>query len=146
MLGDAATFKKTYENPIIKGRDSEASDEQQKRGDEKLKQMVELVNKCIIRRTSALLTKYLPVKYELILCCKLTDLQEKLYRELIKRNKENILKTQNAKKSGEKTEGGMTGTTLSFITNLKKLCNHPQLIYEKCANKEPGFESKNLLM
>lgn len=34
----------------------------------------------------------------------------------------------------------MTGAALSYITNLKKLCNHPQLIYEKCLNKEEGFQ------
>lgn len=38
--------------------------------------------------------------------------------------------------SGDK----MTGTALSFITNLKKLCNHPQLILEKCQLQEEGFE------
>uniref|UniRef100_A0A914YIN1 DNA repair and recombination protein RAD54-like n=1 Tax=Panagrolaimus superbus TaxID=310955 RepID=A0A914YIN1_9BILA len=141
MLGDASTFKKTYENPIIKGRDADASDAMQKFGEQKLQEMIALVNKCIIRRTSALLTKYLPVKYELIVCCKFSDLQESLYRELIRKNKENITKNENAKKNGgEKGTGGMTGTTLSFITNLKKLCNHPQLIYDKCANKDPGFE------
>lgn len=33
-----------------------------------------------------------------------------------------------------------TYTTLAFITNLKKLCNHPQLIFDKCQAKEAGFE------
>lgn len=40
-----------------------------------------------------------------------------------------------------KESAGLVGTTLSFITSLKKLCNHPQLIYEKCKNRESGFES-----
>jgi len=33
-----------------------------------------------------------------------------------------------------------TYTTLAFITNLKKLCNHPQLIFSKCQAKDAGFE------
>lgn len=64
----------------------------------------------------------------------MTPLQETIYRKVIERNRKNI--SIDEKNSGE----GMTGTTLSFITNLKKLCNHPQLIYDKCKNNEPGFE------
>ena len=33
-----------------------------------------------------------------------------------------------------------TYTTLAFITNLKKLCNHPQLIFDKCRARDAGFE------
>lgn len=61
MLGTAQEFKKKFENPILKGRDADASPDQQKRGEECLQEMAAIVNKCIIRRTSALLTKYLPV-------------------------------------------------------------------------------------
>lgn len=32
-------------------------------------------------------------------------------------------------------------TTLVDITNLKKLCNHPDLIYEKVLAREGGFEN-----
>jgi DNA repair and recombination RAD54-like protein len=35
--------------------------DQQKAGEEKLQELLGLVNRCIIRRTSTLLTKYLPV-------------------------------------------------------------------------------------
>lgn len=73
------------------------------------------------------------MKYELILCCDLTPLQETIYRKIIERNRKNL-------SVDGKSGGGITGTTLSFITNLKKLCNHPQLIYDKCKNNEPGFE------
>lgn len=62
ILGTAAEFRKRFEIPIIKGRDSAASDSEQKVGNEKLNELASIVNKCIIRRTQALLTKYLPVK------------------------------------------------------------------------------------
>uniref|UniRef100_A0A0R3RZT4 DNA repair and recombination protein RAD54-like n=1 Tax=Elaeophora elaphi TaxID=1147741 RepID=A0A0R3RZT4_9BILA len=133
LLGTASEFKRRFENVILRGRDADATDAQRERGDTALLEMSSIVNKCIIRRTSALLTKYLPVKYELIICCKLTELQEKLYKQLI-----------SAFSIGGKqkiTEGDkITGTALSFITNLKKLCNHPQLILSKCQKKEEGFE------
>lgn len=61
-MGTAAEFRKRFEIPIIKGRDSMATDADQKAGNEKLLELASVVNKCIIRRTQALLTKYLPVK------------------------------------------------------------------------------------
>ena len=62
ILGTAAEFRKRFEIPIIRGRDSCATDADQKVGNEKLLELASVVNKCIIRRTQALLTKYLPVK------------------------------------------------------------------------------------
>ncbi|KAK0425173.1 hypothetical protein QR680_009071 [Steinernema hermaphroditum] len=129
LLGTASEFKKRFESPILRSRDSEATKEQQDLGTEKLKEMSSVVSSCIIRRTSALLTKYLPIKYELIVCCKLSEMQQNIYRKLIK------------SRAGELTneEGKMTTTTLSFITNIKKLCNHPALIYDKVTGDEPGY-------
>ena len=62
ILGTAAEFRKRFEIPIIRGRDSAATDADQKIGNEKLLELASIVNKCIIRRTQALLTKYLPIK------------------------------------------------------------------------------------
>ena len=62
ILGTAAEFRKRFEIPIIRGRDSSATEAEQKLGNEKLVELASVVNKCIIRRTQALLTKYLPVK------------------------------------------------------------------------------------
>uniref|UniRef100_A0A0N5A1F5 DNA repair and recombination protein RAD54-like n=1 Tax=Parastrongyloides trichosuri TaxID=131310 RepID=A0A0N5A1F5_PARTI len=134
MLGSANEFKKQFENPILKGRDSMADDKQRKLSEDKLQELSTLVSNCIIRRTSALLTKYLPVKYEFVVCCNLTQLQETLYKQLISTKKVDI-----TKKSGP--EGGITGQAFTFITSLKKLCNHPQLIYNRVAKNEPGFEN-----
>jgi DNA repair and recombination protein RAD54 and RAD54-like protein len=66
MLGTSSEFRKRFEIPIIKGRDSAASDAEQKLGNGKLLELASIVNKCIIRRTQALLVKYLPVKSKAI--------------------------------------------------------------------------------
>ncbi|KAI1722644.1 type III restriction enzyme, res subunit family protein [Ditylenchus destructor] len=133
MLGTASEFHRKLEVPILRGRDADATIEQQKLGEEKLREMSSIVSKCIIRRTSALLTKYLPIKYELIVCCKLTPLQEELYKHLLKTNIKSLAQ------DGSESEG-LSRTALSFIMDLKKLCNHPRLIHDKCQNKEPGFQ------
>lgn len=137
LLGTIEEFRKRFERPIIKGRDSAACDKDQKAGNEKLTELAAVVNKCIIRRTQALLTKYLPQKIEQVICCKLTPLQMELYKLFCKSC------NLDAIDEAEEVTGTpkMVGTTLSHITNMKKLCNHPELIYDKCANREPGFEN-----
>ena len=70
-----------------------------------------------------------------VVCCKLTELQRGLYNH--------FLKSKAARKlvSGQKSVG-----VLPAITNLKKLCNHPKLIYDalhhvdKESTAAEGFE------
>lgn len=54
-------MEKRFETPILRGRDSLASEAASKLGGERLAELAALVDRCIIRRTQALLTKYLPV-------------------------------------------------------------------------------------
>lgn len=43
-------------------------------------------------------------------------------------------------KSSKKGGKGMM-SALSSITTLKKLCNHPDLVYEKISTRSEGFEN-----
>lgn len=61
-----------------------ASDKERQLAQERLTELVTVVNKCLIRRTSALLSKYLPLKHELVVCIKMSDLQNQLYKNFIK--------------------------------------------------------------
>lgn len=137
LLGNPSEFRKTYENPISKGRDADASDYLVELGQERQKQMIANVDRCLIRRTAELLSKYLPLKYELVVCCKLEPAQKAIYEFFIKSKR--ILKAlQDKENTGGKKGGGQS--TLQAITFLKKLCNHPQLVYDVCAKGEDGFE------
>ncbi|KAK6180160.1 hypothetical protein SNE40_012358 [Patella caerulea] len=129
ILGTAQEFKRKFETPILRGRDAGASDSDHKKGEEKLQELAAIVNKCIIRRTQALLTKYLPVKIEEVVCCRLTPLQMALYKSFVDSRAEEL-----------ETSGKMSVSSLSSITQLKKLCNHPDLIYDKCVEGSAGFE------
>ncbi|KAG9801512.1 DNA repair protein rhp54, partial [Aureobasidium melanogenum] len=63
-LGTRMEFRKKFELPILRGRDAGGSDADRQKGDERLSELLTLVNKFIIRRTNDILSKYLPVKYE----------------------------------------------------------------------------------
>ncbi|KAJ2612047.1 DNA-dependent ATPase protein rad54, partial [Coemansia sp. RSA 1365] len=116
LLGSTQEFRKRYELPILRGRDSLATDNEQQIGDAKLSELNAVASKVIIRRTNDLLSKYLPVKYEHVVFCPLTDLQTDLY--------ELFLKSKEARAAIG--EGGKC--SLQTIINLGKLCNHPSLI------------------
>ncbi|KAK2908393.1 DNA repair and recombination protein RAD54-like [Channa argus] len=130
ILGTAQEFKKRFELPILKGRDADASDKDKQTGEEKLKELISIVNRCLIRRTSDILSKYLPVKIEQVVCCRLTPLQTELYKRFLRQ----------AKPLETLQEGKISVSSLSSITSLKKLCNHPALIYDKCVEAEEGFK------
>ena len=92
-----------------------------------------IVNRCIIRRTQALLSKYLPKKIEQVVLCNLTPLQKSIYESFV--NSDTIRRS--LKNEGAK----MSSSSLAAITSLKKLVNHPDLIFELCRNKKEGFEN-----
>lgn len=60
-----------------------ATDDERTKATERLQQLIGLVNRCLIRRTSALLSQYLPLKTEQVVCIKLSPLQASLYKNLI---------------------------------------------------------------
>lgn len=126
MLGTRNDFRKKYELPILRGRDADGSDEDRKKGDECLAELALLVNKFIIRRTNDILSKYLPVKYEHVVFCKLAPFQEDLYKHFI---------TSPDLKSILKGKGSQP---LKAIGLLKKLCNHPDLL--NLSEDLPGCE------
>ncbi|PFH54278.1 hypothetical protein AMATHDRAFT_72780 [Amanita thiersii Skay4041] len=116
FLGSKNDFRKNYENTIIRGRDSMASDEVKAESERKLKELGGLVTKFIIRRTNDLLSKYLPVKYEHVVFCGLSQLQLSLYRLFISSPEIKALLR------------GADSQPLKAINILKKLCNHPELL------------------
>lgn len=115
-LGSRQEFRKKYEIPILRGRDAAGSDADRQKGDERLGELLTLVNKFIIRRTNDILSKYLPVKYEHVVFCNLAPFQLDLYNYFIKSPEiQSLLR-------------GKGSQPLKAIGLLKKLCNHPDLL------------------
>lgn len=128
ILGDASYFRRYYEAPIICGREPTASAEEKKLGSERSSELSAKVNQFILRRTNALLSNHLPPKIVEVVCCKLTPLQTTLYNHFIHSKNVKRLITEEAKQS----------KILAYITALKKLCNHPKLIYDTIKSNNSG--------
>ncbi|KAF5399293.1 Dna repair and recombination protein rad54 [Paragonimus heterotremus] len=140
LLGTAAEFRRRFETPILRGRDADATEEEQKEGEEKLQELLLIVNRCIIRRTQALLTKYLPVKIEQVVCCNLTASQRSVYTDFVSRMAREVAeRLKTADEGGIRGISGLSGSSLASITLLKKLCNHPDLVYDKMRTNTEGF-------
>jgi len=84
MLGSAAVFKRNFESSILRGQNADSTEGERKRAIEKTQELIGLVDQCIIRRTNQILTKYLPVKFEMVICAKLTPIQLELYTNFLK--------------------------------------------------------------
>ncbi|KAG9341543.1 hypothetical protein JZ751_019049 [Albula glossodonta] len=130
ILGTAQEFKKRFEVPILKGRDADASDKDRQVGEEKLKELISIVNRCLFHQVfdQEDLGHSLQVSPSENRASRL--LQTELYKRFLKQ----------AKPAEELQQGKISVSSLSSITSLKKLCNHPALIYDKCVEGEEGFE------
>ncbi|KAF3435394.1 hypothetical protein FNV43_RR22483 [Rhamnella rubrinervis] len=128
ILGDVSHFRRYYEAPIICGREPTASEEERKLGAERSAELSGKVNQFILRRTNALLSNHLPPKIVEVVCCKLTPLQSDLYNHFIHSKNVKRVISEEIKQS----------KILAYITALKKLCNHPKLIYDTIKAGSPG--------
>ncbi|GMH02698.1 hypothetical protein Nepgr_004537 [Nepenthes gracilis] len=128
ILGDAAHFRRYYETPIVCGREPIVSEAEKKLGVQRSLELSGKVNQFVLRRTNALLSNHLPPKMVEVVCCKLTPLQSQLYNHFIHSKNIKRVFTEETKKSN----------ILACITALKKLCNHPKLIYDSIRSRNSG--------
>ena len=131
LLGTSAEFRKSFENPILKSRDADCTMKQKEVGEEKLKEMLRTVQQCMIRRTNDILSKYLPPKVEMVIAIPLLESQKQMYKEFVKNN---------CKKLEASDEN--SPSSLQSITALKKICNHPALVYPLVNQNEFRFLAK----
>jgi DNA repair and recombination protein RAD54 and RAD54-like protein len=119
VLGTPAQFRKQYEAPILAGREPDASDTDRERGAERSSELSTIVNEFILRRTNNLLSAHLPPKVVEVVCCRMTPLQYELYCHFVQsRSVRSLFASQKSAR------------VLSAITSLRKLLNHPKLIYD----------------
>ena len=132
VLGTAEDFRRRYKNPILVGREPDASQAERDRAKVLQNEMSSIVNQFIIRRMNSINAKFLPDKLVQIVCCRLTSTQQDIYRHLI------------GTKDVQSALGGKTKDALSYIQNLQKLCNHPKILELSCGGKTKGVSREEL--
>uniref|UniRef100_M4BTC1 Uncharacterized protein n=1 Tax=Hyaloperonospora arabidopsidis (strain Emoy2) TaxID=559515 RepID=M4BTC1_HYAAE len=130
ILGTPSEFRKSYLGPILVGREPDSTDRERGVAQSCSAMLCEVVNQFILRRGNILNAKHLPPKLMQVICCPLSPLQEQLYMHFLSSSAcRDMMKRQSV-------------NVLSSITALKKLCNHPLLIFDemgKTNTKLPGF-------
>ena len=134
VLGTAAAFRKRFERPILAGREPDATDGERGKAQERTAELSNLVNDFILRRTNVVNAKHLPPKLTAVVCCRMTPLQNTLYKHFLM-----------SKVAQTVLAGGKQKNVLASITALMKLVNHPMLIKEAKYSSDsgstaPGFE------
>lgn len=133
LLGQRSAFKRTFEAPIVKSRQPEATESELEKGEARWQELVSLTSRFMIRRTAEVLSKYLPPKTEQIVFCRPTAAQAAAYRSILA--------------SPIFTAAlGNTDMALQLINVLKKICNSPALLKSKKDNEDTPSEMLQSLL
>ncbi|XP_006209749.2 DNA repair and recombination protein RAD54B isoform X2 [Vicugna pacos] len=126
ILGSLSSYRKIYEEPIIISRQPSASEEEKELGERRAAELTCLTGLFILRRTQEVINKYLPLKIENVVFCRPGALQTELYRKLL-----------NSQAVRFCLQGLLENSShLICIGALKKLCNHPCLLFSSVKEKE----------
>ena len=128
LLGTSSEFRKGFENPILKSRDADCCMKTKEKGEEQLKELLRVVGQCMIRRTNDILSKYLPPKVEMVIAIPLLENQKRMYLDFVKHQSKQLQAADESSPS-----------SLQSITALKKICNHPALVYPLIKKREFAF-------
>lgn len=123
LLESYTTFRKEFENPIVKSRQPGVALKDVEKGKARGAELACLTKMFVLRRTAEILAAYLPPKTEYVVFCRPSPKQVKVYKAIL----ENPA-FEGAYRSPD--------TSLLLITMLKKLCNSPGLLADK-----PGKET-----
>ncbi|NXP08229.1 RA54B protein, partial [Thinocorus orbignyianus] len=125
ILGSLSTYRKIYEEPIVRSREPSATKEEKDLGEKRAAELTRLTGLFILRRTQEVINKFLPPKKENIIFCRPTALQLELYRKLLSSR---VIRSC--------LQGRLENTPhLICIGALKKLCNHPCLLFKAIKEK-----------
>jgi len=132
ILGTQSSFRRLYEEPIVRGQQPDATGEGKLLGQTRAAELNRLTSMFFLRRTSEVNSRYLPPKVESVVFCRPSLLQLSLYRHLLmSRVVRSCL-----------TSYSLGGSRhLVCIGALKKLCNDPSLIYSQCQEAKEVSDS-----
>ncbi|CAN6674359.1 DNA repair and recombination protein Rdh54p [Trichomonascus vanleenenianus] len=131
LLGTASSFKKQFEDPIMRGRDAKASKKHRKLAEAKVSELSSLTRGFVLRRTNELLVDSLPPRTDLVLFCKPTEEQINKYKQFCKYFDEfdhEDIEFDELEEEGEDFE--KKNGDLAMMLKLKKVCNSLLLVQE----------------
>uniref|UniRef100_A0A8C1F2U9 RAD54 homolog B n=1 Tax=Cyprinus carpio carpio TaxID=630221 RepID=A0A8C1F2U9_CYPCA len=129
ILGTSAAYRKIYEEPILRSRQPTCTEEERCIGEERAAELFRLTGVFTLRRTQEIINRYLSERIEWTVFCKPTELQLRLYGVLL------ATRPIRACLSGARTHTYTHSPHLACINALKKLCNHPGLLYNTLQEK-----------
>ncbi|KAL2083941.1 hypothetical protein ACEWY4_019459 [Coilia grayii] len=123
VLGSTVAYRKIYEEPIIRSRQPNCTEEERCLGEERASELSRLTGVFTLRRTQEIIGRYLPGRVEWTLFCRPTGLQTSLYAHMLS------TRAIRSCLSASVTHLGKHSPHFACISALKKLCNHPGLLY-----------------
>lgn len=135
LLGSPKQFKMVYEDPIVRSHQSDACSEEREVGEARARQLNTVTAEILLRRTADINSKYLPPKAEYVLFCRPSDLQLRLFRQLC-----------SSRLIERAAETGFTPQHLTCIDALRKLSNHPVILYNAARDSAQDKEDEKTVL
>ena len=120
ITGTYATFRKVFEEPILRARQPDAKKHEQDLGTTRSNELSRITSAFILRRTSEVNAAYLCSKTEYIFFCKPGAEQLRVYKA--------FLRCAQAKRLTETSDSSLH---LTWITYLRQICNAPSILFDK---------------
>ena len=119
VLGPLSSFRSHYIQPILKSRDPKASLLTKQHGQQRTHEVMAVIARFFLRRTAATVLKTLiPPKTSLVVMCRLTPAQRRLYHEVTR------LAMLPGVMGNDPSVSSALG--LKMIDALRKIVNHPR--------------------
>lgn len=135
ILGDLNSFRKLYERPMSQANQKNASRSQKEKGQKQSRNLDAITSTFVLRRLQKdVLKSLLPPKMELLLFCRPTELQCKMYRDISNRASTSV-----------SSIGGIAdkNNPLMLLTEVRKLCTHPALLNKVDLESDISLSSQN---
>ncbi|XP_042899076.1 DNA repair and recombination protein RAD54B isoform X2 [Parasteatoda tepidariorum] len=127
-FGTFKNFRISFERPILQSRNQNCPPEEKEIGEEKSEELNEIIRTFMLRRTQEVINRFLPPKSEAVIFCRPSEFQTSLYKSLLgSRFIEGIFSSSGSVDSS---------LQLVYISMLRKLCNHPHLLYRGNSEEE----------
>eukprot|EP00887_Chlorella_sp_A99_P003631 scaffold7.g3631.t1 len=119
LLGDYRQFERLYGATIARGREKNATPEEQRLGEARSQQLMKMVQAIFLRRTNDLNSKFLPPCTTYVACCAPAPAQLAAYRA--------VLGGGAVRSLLHATGADFGSSALSVLNSLRKISNHPAL-------------------